>query len=1065
MPNTVNTSDPNLFGTTRFPIQLVQSKNTFRTLQPLNNSQVTQIAKMLKQPRGNRPGVKDPQIVYEDKINNRKLVYKIVCKEDIQPPQPQTQIIRPEEPESSSESEDDLQEIRNSISTQQQEYSYSPQELMAMTDPATILNKKRKRGRPSEFEKFFMPKPKHKHAKKLKSEFGLTEAQAQAVEKDIVDDNVVEVEVKEEIDEEEAEKVLAASRTRSGRISRPPRTIVPNIDLVSSLANASTTGTISTTLGSILDLPNLPPPPPVDNIEPKARRKFNVPAKYRCRVCNKIYLGDRKMARHVKAYPGHGPGESTVITDMMLAQAAAADNKEDITTKSMSTATALSMPIIPLARTQLEDLVKNLDAELVLDCVSKKMFDNFSMWDLQLKKMQLNKQTGLKRLEIMLSDMETILIELKKMVDNCLTHTKLCDKPAPSVTLGEHLQLALNSHDGQMYLEQANHIPEEFHKYFGIQPIISSPRSESNTLVTNPEDDDNSNSLMSGISDKDHDHHQGLGAQMVLEQNLGVCPRDREDDLEDDEDDKKSRHESSSSKIILDDSLLHEDDDSNSKSSPKASLSLSVTNSSAVVTTSSAIVVKLGEEYQRTRLPSFSSIIAGSPKSELQDILSTPDDHHSEQHSNPPSRHGSIHGSSRRSSIEQDDHHVSTMRRCSLDQTALMQISSTDHVDSMSVRRASIDNGLMLRSTLESGFDFPSVTESSGQDLNHLPNVESGQDILDNLGSKSGPSTMTLQDSIQPASATSSTSTAVQTSTQLTQFNQAEDPLPVVTDEMFDSVTSISTSMSMAMEAAGTHVTFSQQLTSSGVQSLPPSGPPSVDCRPIRHSSMPSSPLGNLGTTPASDLMMSPAYPAKTKEEDFKPQQSQSSTSNFLSDLESVLNSAGDFGFATASSPEKILTSIPPSSMMFKPKNSGTVEDKVKVKAKARTDFLGALGGKSSTSTTAVTDENNVEAAKEANKEDEINTFDDNQIMIRSTLADPVVSLSTFQTPNITDNTVVPTNESDSLSQLFDEMTGAANAGQDQEERRETTVNQDQEEEEQIIISKNIQESTVQPNL
>jgi hypothetical protein len=96
----------------------------------------------------------------------------------------------------------------------------------------------------------------------------------------------------------------------------------------------------------------------------------------------------------------------------------------------------LFQPIVHLARTQLEDLVKNLDAELVLDCVSKKMFDNFSMWDLQLKKMQLNKEKGLKRLEVMLEDMENVLVELKKMVDNCLTHTKLCDNPPPSVTLG-----------------------------------------------------------------------------------------------------------------------------------------------------------------------------------------------------------------------------------------------------------------------------------------------------------------------------------------------------------------------------------------------------------------------------------------------------------------------------------------------------------------------------------------------------------------------------------------------------------------------------------------------------
>ncbi len=226
----------------------------------------------------------------------------------------------------------------------------------------------------------------------------------------------------------------------------------------------------------------------------------------------------------MKAYPTHGPCEDDLNS---ISVTSSEDNK-----KRMSA--SLSMPIIPLARTQLEELVKNLDAELVLDCVSKKMFDNFSMWDLQLKKMQLNKEKGLKRLEVMLKDMENVLSELKKMVDNCLTHTKLCDNPGPSVTLGEHLQLALNSHDGPMFLEQANHVPEEYHKYFGIQPIISSPRSESNTLVTNPEDDENSNSMMSANSEK-----EGLGAQMVLEQNLGVCGRDDDEEDEDSNSTKK----------------------------------------------------------------------------------------------------------------------------------------------------------------------------------------------------------------------------------------------------------------------------------------------------------------------------------------------------------------------------------------------------------------------------------------------------------------------------------------------------------------------------------------------
>ncbi len=85
--------------------------------------------------------------------------------------------------------------------------------------------------------------------------------------------------------------------------------------------------------------------------------------------------------------------------------------------------------------------MKNLDAELVLDVVSKKMFDNFSMWQLQMKKMSLSKEKGLKVIDQLFQDTENVLAELKKLIDNCLTDTKLCDDPCPSITMGEYLQV------------------------------------------------------------------------------------------------------------------------------------------------------------------------------------------------------------------------------------------------------------------------------------------------------------------------------------------------------------------------------------------------------------------------------------------------------------------------------------------------------------------------------------------------------------------------------------------------------------------------------------------------
>merc|ERR1719447_460397 len=211
IPAKINTaSDPNLFGTTKYPIQLVQKDGeVFRTLQPLQSHQVTQIAKVLKQSRG----VQDPSIVYEDKTSNRKLVYKIMSRDNaravaknasassvVQPP-----VIHNPPPSSSESSGDggDPEEIRKPLSAVSDVQVLHPHDVLKMTDPAILLNKKqRKRGRPTEFEQFFMPKPKNKHSKTLKAQFGLTEAQSQEVETDIVDDkSIVKVEVKDEISE------------------------------------------------------------------------------------------------------------------------------------------------------------------------------------------------------------------------------------------------------------------------------------------------------------------------------------------------------------------------------------------------------------------------------------------------------------------------------------------------------------------------------------------------------------------------------------------------------------------------------------------------------------------------------------------------------------------------------------------------------------------------------------------------------------------------------------------------------------------------------------------------
>ena len=161
----------------------------------------------------------------------------------------------------------------------------------------------------------------------------------------------------------------------------------------------------------------------------------------------------------------------------------------------------------------------------------------------------------------------------------------------------------------------------------------------------------------------------------------------------------------------------------------------------------------------------------------MQDICLVSDTEQAQQvvpedhHSNPTN--------SRRGSIENPDVRPSLdIRRCSLDQTFSALNPNTDSLHN--ARRASIDNGLIInniRSTLD----------------------QTGYHAVDSYG------------------------------------HQAGDMLPVNLDPECTFSASVVTSAPVASMSIApvdsTHVTYSQQLAS-GVQSLPPSGPPSVQADP-----------------------------------------------------------------------------------------------------------------------------------------------------------------------------------------------------------------------------------------
>uniref|UniRef100_A0A0K2TK47 Putative LOC100900174 [Metaseiulus occidentalis] n=1 Tax=Lepeophtheirus salmonis TaxID=72036 RepID=A0A0K2TK47_LEPSM len=377
----------------------------------------------------------------------------------------------------------------------------------------------RKRGRPRRGEE--VPKKPELRAKKLKDQFGLTQAQIQGL--NIFDDDESEDPSNgPETEEKEEAHILVKKRTRSGRVSKPPlhhaskksfKTIPEPLPAPPSVKKQGPPS------------PQPPPPPPIPQMD-KPKRQLNIPPKYRCRVCNKIYLGNRKMLKHIKLFPNHGPCEEP--------PKASSNN--------------LHVPIIPMARNQLEDLVKYLDAELVLDVVSKKMFDNFSLWELVAKKMSSSGRKGIPLVDTFLSEIESFLVQIKKLFDHCFTATKLGEKKTALTVNGELIQAALNVSEGPWYLEEPDHIPSEFHRILGY----SKRRRNGQGIFVSPQSSDSLDDTNSNLSTVEKDScssmsSHSLGAQMVLETNLGAVhdenaslnspkKRSRLDSLEEEED-------------------------------------------------------------------------------------------------------------------------------------------------------------------------------------------------------------------------------------------------------------------------------------------------------------------------------------------------------------------------------------------------------------------------------------------------------------------------------------------------------------------------------------------------
>ncbi|CAH1401925.1 unnamed protein product [Nezara viridula] len=87
-----------------------------------------------------------------------------------------------------------------------------------------------------------------------------------------------------------------SARTRSGRLSRPPRYMVKDFKKLTEDSEASYSDYMSDSDENSENSPLLPLPTP-------QQRKY--PPKFHCPTCGKVYLGKRRMFKHFTEYPTH----------------------------------------------------------------------------------------------------------------------------------------------------------------------------------------------------------------------------------------------------------------------------------------------------------------------------------------------------------------------------------------------------------------------------------------------------------------------------------------------------------------------------------------------------------------------------------------------------------------------------------------------------------------------------------------------------------------------------------------------------------------------------------------
>jgi len=406
--------------------------------------------------------------------------------------------------------------------------------------------------------------------------------------------------------EETDDQFSSRARTRCGRLSRLPL----RISTADSTAGGSLDAVAETQPAVAEVVPQMVQTPSL-----QTRRNFTPPARYVCKVCGKLYLGDRKMSRHLKHFPSHGFATP-------------------------------EPPAPPAGRRPpaLETQIQELEASALLDLVGPRLFQSFSMWELLIRKTSSRGLGTVEALMSVMGDMQALVMELKNLVEQCLASERAVQNSG-ALTLSPVMSAVLGlSHSGGVtrYVLPYNQVPSHYHKLLGFPtglqgsppsiapgppPSLLSPSST--TSLIHPEEENSQMSLSSDCPDLP------LGDKVVLEDNLGSrALQDLDESTQDSgltaPSPPPQRPPHGSKRPRLDSSSFHSapsptpDFLSQGEDSNTSSVStLEPHNVKAKVSKVEEVEASSADTSVRTKLPSFSSIIMSTSPPE-QPVVASP---------------------------------------------------------------------------------------------------------------------------------------------------------------------------------------------------------------------------------------------------------------------------------------------------------------------------------------------------------------------------------------------------------------------------------------------------------